>query len=212
MQHMLTGRPSSWLIATTCLLMVGCAGRLETKVRERAQQDFDCPAEQVTVEREAVGAMSGRYAVAGCDRQETYVGRCNLFGMCVAQLPSEIPQPAPTTARADSAPPATAAPTSNAPASSQPSQTAQPAQPSVVSVTLRNPCPNTVKIFFGDKPKFGSGTYSSLSSNSRTSKSMRPGDMIWIVDDSQNGVASASISATTKTVEVNNSCTGLSAR
>lgn len=84
--------------------------------------------------------------------------------------------------------------------------------PSSVSVTLKNNCPNTVKIFFGDKPKFGSGTYSSLSSNTSTSKSFRPGDMVWIVDDSQNGVASATVSASTRRIEVTSSCTGLSAR
>lgn len=84
--------------------------------------------------------------------------------------------------------------------------------PSSVSVTLRNTCSSTVQVFFGDKPKFGSGKYSSLSSNSSTGMSFRPGDMIWIVDDSQNGLASATVSASTRTIEVTSGCTGLSSR
>jgi len=89
---------------------------------------------------------------------------------------------------------------------------AAPAAPSVVSVTLRNSCRQTVKVFYGKKPKFGSGTYSTLSSNSRSSKQFRPGDMVWIVDDSQNGVASATVDARTRTIEVDSSCTGLRAQ
>jgi hypothetical protein len=87
-----------------------------------------------------------------------------------------------------------------------------PAGPSVVSVTLKNNCRETVKLFFGDKPKYGSGTYSSLSANTLTSKSFSPGDMIWIVDDSQNGISSTSVSAGMSRVEITESCTGLTAR
>lgn len=83
------------------------------------------------------------------------------------------------------------------------------AAPNSVSITLRNTCRSSVDVFFGDKPKFGSGTYSNLSPNTSTSKSLRPGDMIWIVDDSQNGVSSITVSASTRTVEVTSGCTGL---
>lgn len=89
---------------------------------------------------------------------------------------------------------------------------AAPSGPSVVSVQLKNNCSSTVKLFFGSKPKFGSGRYSSLGSNTRTSESMKPGDMVWIVDDGQNGVASATVSASTREIEITSSCTGLSAR
>ncbi|MCA9695760.1 MAG: hypothetical protein KC636_39650, partial [Myxococcales bacterium] len=66
--------------------------------------------------------------------------------------------------------------------------------------------------FFGDKPKFGSGTYSSLSANTTTSKQMQQGDMIWIVDDSQNGLSSFSAGAGSQTVEILPSCTGFQVR
>lgn len=86
------------------------------------------------------------------------------------------------------------------------------AAPVVVSVTLRNTCSNTVRVFYGDKPKFGSGTTSSLSGNSSTSRQMKPGEMVWIVDESDNGLASATVSASTRTIEVTSSCTGLTSR
>ena len=53
-----------------------------------------------------------------------------------------------------------------------------PAAPQVVSVTLHNDCSNTVKLFLGEKPKFGSGTNTSLGSNTTTSYQMKPSDMI----------------------------------
>lgn len=82
--------------------------------------------------------------------------------------------------------------------------------PTTVSVSIKNTCGETVRVFYGDKPKFGSGTYSRLSSNTRTSKTFRPGDMIWVVDDSQNGLGGATISETTRNVEL--TCAGVIAK
>ena len=87
-----------------------------------------------------------------------------------------------------------------------------PAAPTTVSVTIRSDCKDTVKVFFGEKPKFGSGKYSTISSNSRSSYTFKPGDMFWIVDESENGVASTTIADTTKEIAVTSSCTSLSAR
>ena len=85
-----------------------------------------------------------------------------------------------------------------------------PAAPQVVSVTLHNDCPNTVKLFLGEKPKFGSGTNTTLGSNTTTSYQMKPGDMIWITDDSENGVSSTSIGGggTFQSIRIMPSCTG----
>ena len=79
-------------------------------------------------------------------------------------------------------------------------------------VTLRNRCRETVKLFFGDKPKFGSGTYSSLGGNSSTSRQFREGDMIWVVDDGQNGLSSTTVSRGARTIEITESCTGMTTR
>lgn len=81
-----------------------------------------------------------------------------------------------------------------------------------VSVTLRNRCRETVKVFFGDKPKFGSGRYSSMSSNSSTSHSFQPGDMFWIVDDGQNPISSVTVSPGMREIEILDSCTGMRTR
>ena len=87
-----------------------------------------------------------------------------------------------------------------------------PSSAGPVSFTLRNQCGASVTLFFGQKPKFGSGTYSSLGTNTSTSKSMRPGEMIWIVDDSQNGLAAATVSQGTREIAIGPGCTSLIAR
>jgi hypothetical protein len=105
---------------------------------------------------------------------------------------------------------------SSAPASSDPSgpppsaSSSAPAAPQVVSVTLHNDCPNTVKLFLGEKPKYGSGTNTSLGSNTTTSYQMKPGDMIWITDDSENGVSSTSIGGggSSQSIRIMPGCTG----
>lgn len=114
---------------------------------------------------------------------------------------------------------------SGAPASGDPAVEATPASYSSgspssapapaagpVSVTIRSACSKTVKVFYGDKPKFGSGTYSSISSNSVQSHTFKPGDMFWIVDDSENGLGSTSIGPSTREIEISSSCTSFNAR
>ena len=96
--------------------------------------------------------------------------------------------------------------------SSSNSSSRSPSGPKTVSVSIKNECRQTVKLFYGKKPKFGSGTYSSLGSNTRTSKSMREGDMIWLVDDGQNGLGAVSVSSATRNVEILRSCNGIVAR
>jgi hypothetical protein len=70
------------------------------------------------------------------------------------------------------------------------SQSSAPSAPSGWSVSLHNECKQTVKLFLGKKPKWGSGTYTSIGSNTISSYSGSAGDMIWIVDDGQNGLSS----------------------
>lgn len=79
-----------------------------------------------------------------------------------------------------------------------------------VSVTIRSSCGNTVRVFFGDKPKFGSGTTSSISSNSVQSHTFRAGDQMWIVDEHDNGVSNVQVSSSTREITVG--CTGLVSR
>ena len=94
--------------------------------------------------------------------------------------------------------------TQSAPSAPQPS--------SVVSVTVRSECGQTVKVFYGEKPKYGSGTNSSISSHSQENHSFRPGDMMWIIDDSENGVASVTVRSGMHEIDISGGCTTLSAR
>jgi hypothetical protein len=101
-----------------------------------------------------------------------------------------------------------------APASSKTSTTtttAAPAASSHVSVTVRSQCSKTVRVFFGQKPKFGSGRTSSVSSNSVSSESFNTGDMMWLVDESDNGLSSTTVSSSTREITVGADCHSLSA-
>lgn len=87
------------------------------------------------------------------------------------------------------------------------SQSSAPSAPSGWHLSLKNNCKQTVKLFLGKKPKWGSGTYTSLGSNTITSYSGSAGDMIWIVDDGQNGLSSATPSGN-QSMQILPSCTG----
>jgi hypothetical protein len=133
---------------------------------------------------------------------------CSLLGTYANSASSMMTQPGatgatPATAGAPGSTSATNTPTAGSEAKSA---AKAPSEPTTVSVTLRNSCSKTVKVFFGDKPKFGSGRYSSLSSNSRTNQTFKPGDQLWIVDDGQNGVESVKVEAGMKEIEVASSC------
>jgi len=137
---------------------------------------------------------------------------CSLLGTYATSAQSMMAQPG---AAASPTTPGAASPGTPASSPSQPSgseESAKTATPSTVSVSLHNGCKETVKLFFGAKPKFGSGRYSSLSSNTRTNETFRPGDQLWIVDDSQNGVSNVTISETTREIEVASSCDELRAK
>jgi hypothetical protein len=69
-----------------------------------------------------------------------------------------------------------------------------------------------VHVFYGDKPKFGSGTYSTIESNSVESHTFNPGDQLWIVDESENGIANTSVGPGTHEIDVMESCTSLVAQ
>ena len=83
---------------------------------------------------------------------------------------------------------------------------------SPVSVTIRSKCPKTVKVFYGKDPKFGSGTRSSVSSNSVSSHTFRAGEQFWVVDDNDRGLGNAVASPGTREFEILASCTGIASR
>ncbi|MEZ4473199.1 MAG: hypothetical protein R3F60_20920 [bacterium] len=89
---------------------------------------------------------------------------------------------------------------------------AAPSGPGNFSLSLKNECPRTVRLFEGDKPKFGSGTYSTIGANNIRSFSGFAGKTLWIVDDSDNGVSSYSLSAGRHDLVITASCSGFARR
>jgi hypothetical protein len=90
-----------------------------------------------------------------------------------------------------------------------PTVTTSPNIPS--SLEMHSDCSKTVPLFLGEKPKFGSGTKTSIGSNTTTTFPRHPdGTMtVWIIDDSENGLASAFASPTTRRITVGSNCTSL---
>jgi hypothetical protein len=114
-------------------------------------------------------------------------------------------------AEAEAAAERAAAAASAAASSSSSSGGGAPAGGGPVSVRLYNACSETVKLFFGDDPRFGSGTSSQISPNTSTSYSMREGAMIWIVIDGQPA-ASYSASPGNRDIQITRSCGGFAPR
>jgi hypothetical protein len=77
------------------------------------------------------------------------------------------------------------------------------------SVTLHNSCSQTVKLFIGDgEPPFGSGTYTSIGSNTIQSQSGSLPEAIWIIDDSQRPISAYTPRPGSQDIEIISSCTG----
>ncbi|AKT43882.1 hypothetical protein [Chondromyces crocatus] len=81
------------------------------------------------------------------------------------------------------------------------------------TVQIRSECSKTVPVFYGEKPKYGSGTRSTVSGNSISSWSRKADGtlVVWIIDDKENGLASARVTPDTQRVVVDRSCTSLRA-
>ena len=82
------------------------------------------------------------------------------------------------------------------------------------TVEIHSDCTKTTPVFYGEKPKFGSGTKSSIGSNTTTSASRKSDGTltVWIIDEQENGIASVHVDASTKRVEIDRSCRQITAR
>ena len=83
---------------------------------------------------------------------------------------------------------------------------------SYFSMSLKNECPRTVKLFIGDKPKYGSGTNTSIGANTISSYSGTAPQMYWIIDDSENGLSAYTARPGSQSVRILPSCTGFAPR
>jgi len=91
---------------------------------------------------------------------------------------------------------------------------AAPSAPIPTSVEIHSDCSKTTPVFYGEKPKFGSGTKSSIGSNTTTTASRKSdGSLtVWIIDEQENGIASVRVEPTTKRVDIDRSCRQITAR
>jgi hypothetical protein len=191
--------PGKTLAVTLLVLAATGCGNFQQAVRARAANDFSCPAESITLTQIRPYRQPQAYTARGCGKGEDYEGGCDLRGCLVEVRPSLFEQ----ARRSREAAGERASYSSAPPPASRASTGAE-----VVSLTLHNDCPHTVRLFFGRTPKFGSGTESSISANSRESHSMRAGDMVWIVDESGNGTSSLAASPGQTNMTITRSCTG----
>jgi hypothetical protein len=134
---------------------------------------------------------------------------------CVTLQRAGDPQaPAETTAAGLETSPSS--PSAPGPASPAPAPQASPAPAAMVPTTVQihSDCPKTTPIFYGDKPKFGSGTKSSIGSNTTTTAPRKAdGSLtVWIIDEHENGIANVRVDASTKRVDIDRSCKNISAR
>ena len=81
-----------------------------------------------------------------------------------------------------------------------------PSGPQIDSVSLHNDCPSTVKLFLGQKPKWGSGTSTTIGSNVTQSFTLKQGDAIWIVDGSDEGIGKYTGQTGMHSVKITASC------
>ena len=141
-------------------------------------------------------------------------------------MPMMPPQPASPGAPGGSDPSATGA--SETTAAGLQSPAASPASPAApqakaasapsafvpTTVEIHSDCTKTTPVFYGEKPKFGSGTKSSIGSNTTTSASRKSDGTltVWIIDEQENGIASVHVDASAKRVEIDRSCRQITAR
>jgi len=135
---------------------------------------------------------------------------CQLFagaGLGTAADPNAAPPPS------DGESSGSTAAATPAPESGTPAAPSTPSTPIPVSVEVHSDCSKTTRLFIGQKPKFGSGKTTTIGSNTTMSEGRNADgtQMIWIVDDSDNGLASAVVAVSTKRVVVESSCTAIHA-
>lgn len=149
----------------------------------------------------AIGGCNGMPKMPEVPKVPDVPNTSSLTSGAVPGAPGQAAQPGSPAAAANPA-----APNSKA--------AAAPAAPVPTTVELHSDCSKTVSVFYGDKPKFGSGTKSSVSSNS-TSSASRKADgtlTIWIIDEKENGLSSVHVEPSTKRVEIDKSCKQITAR
>ncbi len=150
--------------------------------------DLSAPVELVIVE--AGKEVQGGPPAEGFERRTLQALRFEPRPVAAASFEAPRQDPFPT-------------PDQGAPARATP----QP-QSAFFSLTLKNNCRETVPMFIGDKPRFGSGTSTSIGSNTISSFSGNAPETFWITDKSGNGVSAFTVSPGSHRMQILSSCAG----
>jgi hypothetical protein len=185
----------SLVAALAAFSVIGCGGgTYEDTLRAKAANDFSCPAPQVTFNQVSSNGQIRQYDAQGCGKTKSYDVNCGLL-TCTAWQHEDAPQGGGMAV----------APPPNQGSGSE------PAAPQTVSITMHNTCKETVKMFEGKDPKFSSGTQTNMSSNEIRNFTLGVGDMLWIIDDSGNGISNLTASPGTTRMKILESCSGFAA-
>ncbi len=81
------------------------------------------------------------------------------------------------------------------------------------SVELKNECTKTMGVFFGENPKFGSGTKSSVGGNSIQSIARKSDGTVtvWLLDSAGAPLTNAKANTSTKRITIDGKCTSVRA-
>ena len=81
-----------------------------------------------------------------------------------------------------------------------------------INVVIDNQCSDTVMLFFGEKPRPGSNYHTTMSGQSQRSELLMPGDKAWLLDEEENGIASAEVELDTTEITIDHGCDRIDAR
>jgi hypothetical protein len=150
-----------------------------------------------------LAALATALATAGC-----VIPYANLHDPAVAQQPEATAEEQRQN-DAQRGPPGNAARDEQKRAQRPSSSGGSGGSPSTYSLRLHNSCSKPVLLFFGNKPKFGSGRKERLGTNTTTSYSGGAPQTVWIIDESENGLSSF-VASGSQSVQITSSCTGFS--
>ncbi len=210
-------------VSATLAVGSGCASQLDQVVRNQAAADLNCPVDQVSVLDLRSDNYVRDFQAKGCGREAQYQAACGMVGGCVAYTPEqagatptvasqglgvspadfaeieETKEPAPADADADAAE----------------LEASEPPPPVVLgpprTITLRSDCPNTVALWLGTKPG-ESGRTATLGAGNSAAQRISSGEQVWLLDRQQQAIVGVAIDDSVSSVQIAESCTGLSAQ
>lgn len=187
------------LLIAALLALVGCAGRIEAAVKEKAAPDLACDASTIAVEQgQTLQSQREYYRAHGCDKTQLYTVSCNLFG-CNTKLAPVVGMRKPL----------------DDPADEEYRESTRPKTPPAKpwsSVGLKNTCKDTIVIFAGEDPAGAKGKHHTMRKGELFRTSGRQGEKIWLVDPARvtAGIDSFELDPSISEMFIDDTCTKFS--